>query len=48
MNADKNVVLVALGDAFEEPLQKCLQSLQKDHADHVKVTPDKCFVGLDA
>jgi predicted dehydrogenase len=48
LNADKNVVLVALGDAFEEPLQKCLQSLQKDHADRVKVTAEKCFVGLDA
>jgi len=48
LNADKNVVLVALGDAFEEPLQKSLQSLQKDHADRVKVTAEKCFVGLDA
>ncbi len=48
LTADKNVLLVAVGDAFEEPLQKCLQSLQKDHADRVKVTPEKCFVGLEA
>jgi myo-inositol 2-dehydrogenase / D-chiro-inositol 1-dehydrogenase len=48
LHADKNVVLTAMGDAFEDQLQKSLQSLQKEHADKVKVTPDKCFVGLDA
>ncbi|HWH67864.1 MAG TPA: Gfo/Idh/MocA family oxidoreductase [Candidatus Sulfotelmatobacter sp.] len=48
LNADKNVVLVAMGDAFEEPLQKSLQGLQQAHASKVKVTPEKCFVGLDA
>jgi myo-inositol 2-dehydrogenase / D-chiro-inositol 1-dehydrogenase len=48
LNADKNVVLTAMGDAFEDQLQKSLQSLQKDHADKVKVTPEKRFVGLDA
>src|SRR5947208_7288281 len=48
LKADKNVVLTAMGDAFDEQLQKSLQSLQKGHPDKVKVTPDKCFVGLDA
>ncbi len=48
ISADPNVILTAMGDAFEEPLQKSLQSLQKNHADKVKVTPEKCFVGLDA
>src|SRR5262249_35483926 len=48
LRADKNVVLTALGDAFEEPLQKSLQNLRKAQPDKVKVTPDKCFVGLDA
>lgn len=48
MNADANVALVAMGDAFEDQLQKSLQSLQKEHPDKVKVTRDKCFVGLDA
>jgi predicted dehydrogenase len=48
LNADPNVVLTAMGDAFEDQLQKSLQSLQKEHAEKVKVTPDKCFVGLDA
>jgi len=48
MSADPNVALTAMGDAFEDQLQKSLQSLQKEHGDKVKVTPDKCFVGLDA
>jgi predicted dehydrogenase len=48
LNADKNVVLTAMGDAFEDQLQKSLQSLQKAHPDKVQVTPEKCFVGLDA
>src|SRR5436309_5721170 len=48
LKADKNVVLVAMGDAFEEQLQKSLHSLQKSQPDKVKVTPEKCFVGLDA
>src|ERR1035437_6462566 len=48
LHADKNVVLTAMGDAFEDQLQKSLQNLQKQHPDKVKVTPEKCFVGLDA
>ena len=48
LSADKNVALTAMGDAFEDQLQKSLQSLQKQHPDNVKVTPEKCFVGLDA
>src|ERR1044071_675982 len=48
LNADKNIALIAMGDAFEDQLQKSLQGLQKEHPDKVKVTPDKCFVGLDA
>jgi myo-inositol 2-dehydrogenase / D-chiro-inositol 1-dehydrogenase len=48
LNADPNVVLTAMGDAFEDQLQKSLQSLQKDHADKIKVTPETSFVGLDA
>src|SRR5437870_1560838 len=48
LNADKNVVLTSMGDAFEEPLHTSLKNLQTKHADKVKVTPEKCFVGLDA
>jgi predicted dehydrogenase len=48
LNADNNVVLVALADAFEEPLAKSLQSLQASHPEKVKVTSEKRFVGLGA
>ena len=48
LRADKNVVLTAMGDAFEDHLQRSLQSLQKEQPEKVKVTPDHCFVGLDA
>jgi myo-inositol 2-dehydrogenase / D-chiro-inositol 1-dehydrogenase len=48
LHADPNVVLTAMGDAFEEPLHKSLQNLQKNCGDKVNVTPEKCFVGLDA
>jgi predicted dehydrogenase len=48
LNADPNVVLTAMGDAFEDQLNTSLQQLQKDHAEKVKVTPEKSFVGLDA
>jgi myo-inositol 2-dehydrogenase / D-chiro-inositol 1-dehydrogenase len=48
LKADKNVELTALGDAFEDQLQRSLQNLRNHHADQVKVTPEKCFVGLDA
>jgi myo-inositol 2-dehydrogenase / D-chiro-inositol 1-dehydrogenase len=46
--ADNNAILTAMGDAFEDKLQGSLQSLQKANPERVKVTPDKCFVGLDA
>ncbi len=48
LKADDNVVLVAMGDAFENRLQDSLKGLQTAHGPKVKVTPDKCFVGLDA
>src|SRR5438552_7164549 len=48
LSADKNVLLTAMGDAFEDQLRKSLQGLQKEQPDKVKVGPDKCFVGLDA
>src|SRR5204863_6612990 len=48
LSADKNVVLTAVGDAFEDRLQTGLKTLQTKHGDKVKVTPEKCFVGLDA
>jgi len=48
LNADKNVVLTAMGDAFPDRLQNSLKELQAAQPNKVKVTPDKCFVGLDA
>lgn len=48
LNADKNVVLTAMGDAFEERIRSSLGELQKKHPDRVKVNPDKCFAGLDS
>jgi myo-inositol 2-dehydrogenase/D-chiro-inositol 1-dehydrogenase len=48
LSADENVVLTAMGDVFEDHLQRSLQSLQKAHPEKVKVTADTCFVGLDA
>ncbi len=48
LTADKNVVLTAMGDAFEDRLQGSLKNLQAAHGERVKVTPDKCFVGLDS
>ena len=46
--ADKNIELVAMGDAFEDRIQSSLKNLKAAHGDKVKVTPEKCFVGLDA
>src|SRR6516165_9417353 len=50
LHADKNVKLVALGDAFEDRLQTCLKTLQDDEkvAAKVAVKPEQCFVGFDA
>src|SRR5581483_2087327 len=48
LSADPNVALVAMGDAFEDRLQSSLKNLQAAAPDKVKVTPEKCFVGVDA
>ncbi|EEF56986.1 Gfo/Idh/MocA family oxidoreductase [Pedosphaera parvula] len=50
LNADKNVVLWAMGDAFEDRLQGSLKALKddKDVGSKVKVDPEHCFVGFDA
>ena len=48
LKADSNVVLTAMGDAYEDRLNNSLKGLQTEHPEKVKVTPDKCFVGLDA
>ena len=48
LSADKNVALVAVGDAFEDQIKRGLTGLQKTHPEKVKVEPEKCFTGLDA
>jgi predicted dehydrogenase len=48
--ADPNVKLVALGDAFKDRLQGCLETLKKQQniARKIDVPEDRCFVGFDA
>src|SRR2546425_8533118 len=48
LHADKNVVLYALADAFEDHLKRGLNSLKAENGDKVQVTPERQFVGLDA
>ncbi len=49
LHADPNTKLVALADAFIEPLEACLGSLKakKDIGDRVEVDEDHRFVGFD-
>ena len=50
MNADPNVKLFAMGDAFADRLQGSLEQLKSDGAIKAKidVAPDRCFTGFDA
>jgi len=48
LTADSNVVVTALGDVFEPPIQRSLQILRTKAPDKVKVEPERCFVGFDA
>jgi predicted dehydrogenase len=50
LNADKNVKLVAMADAFDDHLEKSLATLQKDSAimQKVDVPEDRRFVGFNA
>jgi predicted dehydrogenase len=48
LGADKNIALVAMGDAFGDRIQKSLEGIQKAAGDKVQVTPDRCFTGFDA
>lgn len=46
--ADKNVVLTAMGDVFEDKLESSLRALKAQAGDKVQVTKEKTFIGLDA
>ena len=48
LNADKNVVLTAMADVFENQLQGSLRTLKGEVGGKVEVDPDHCFIGLDA
>ncbi len=51
LNADKNVKLIAMGDAFSDRLQSSLRGIrasQQKSPHKVDVTPERCFVGFDA
>jgi myo-inositol 2-dehydrogenase/D-chiro-inositol 1-dehydrogenase len=48
MLADENVILTAMGDAFEDRLNISLEALTKASPEKVKVDAANLFVGLDA
>lgn len=48
LNADKNAVLTAMGDAFSDQLQRSLQTLKREQPEKIKVDGARCFTGLDA
>lgn len=48
LNADKNVVLTAMGDVFSERIQGSLAELKRQQPDRVQVDADHFFVGIDA
>jgi predicted dehydrogenase len=48
LGADRNCKLVAMADAFNDRLQGSRDLLQKQFPDKVAVSPERCFVGLDA
>ena len=49
LNADQNVKLVAMGDAFADRLQSSLTNLKQQAPDgKVEVAEDRCFTGFDA
>ena len=47
MNADKNVKLIAIADAFESRVTGSLNHLRARHGDQVAVPQDRIFVGME-
>src|SRR5690606_21258884 len=48
LNADPNVVLAAMADAFSDRLEESYNTLKSKMGDKVQVTEPNKFVGLDA
>lgn len=46
LNAGQNIELVALGDVFQDRIDKCRENIKKEKG--VEVDDEKCFVGFDA
>lgn len=46
--ADSNLIVTALGDAFDETVRSAATRLKAAHGDRVQVPQDKMFSGLDA
>jgi predicted dehydrogenase len=47
LKADKNCILTAMADAFDERLQGSLRSLKTGMGDRIAVDAEHCFTGLD-
>jgi predicted dehydrogenase len=48
LDADPNTKLVAMGDAFDDAVQRSLGLLKQKYADRIDVAPERCFAGFDA
>jgi myo-inositol 2-dehydrogenase/D-chiro-inositol 1-dehydrogenase len=48
LNADDNVVVTAMADAFTDQLDNSFKSLKTEFGDRIKVDPEHKFVGFDA
>ncbi len=48
LRADENVELTAMGDLFDDQLQKSLALLQKEQPKKINVPPARRFIGFDA
>ena len=49
LNADPNIKMTALADAFPDKVEGSLKKLQASaHTDRIAVDPDHCFAGFDA
>lgn len=48
LNADPNIILTAMADAFEDQLQSSYNNLKEKYGNKVQVTANNRFIGLDA
>ncbi len=48
LNACNRAKLVAVADAFQDQLDRCVKAVAKEHPDRVDVPPNRRFAGMDA